>query len=152
MDSFGIFYDSGFGFTDADLLLGGMAVLTAVLVIFLIQYLILIIANWKIFEKAGEKGYKSLIPFYAQYILAKITFGNGWFFLLSLVPFVNCIYGIVQALYLCRAFGQENKAIFIILMIFFPYIMALVLAFGNYSYVGSKGRQAPRSQSGALGP
>ena len=134
-----------------DVVLGGIAI-TTIFLVFIAVYAVLIVANWKIYEKAGEKGWKSLIPFYSQYILARISFGNGWLFLLFLIPVVNSIYGIVQTVYLCRAFGQENKAIFIILMIFFPYIMALVLAFGNYSYVGSKGRQAPRSQSGALGP
>ena len=31
-----------------------------------------IIANWKIFEDHGEKGWKALIPFYSTYIFGKI--------------------------------------------------------------------------------
>lgn len=45
-----------------------------------------IVALWKMFEKAGEPGWASLIPFYNAYVLFKISWGNGWFFLLSVVP------------------------------------------------------------------
>ena len=31
-----------------------------------------IIARWRIFEKAGEKGWKAIIPFYSDYIFYKI--------------------------------------------------------------------------------
>ena len=45
-----------------------------------------IIAMWKIFEKAGEPGWAAIIPFYNLYVLFKITWGNGWKFLLLLIP------------------------------------------------------------------
>ena len=41
--------------------------------------ILLIIACWKIFEKAGEKGWKSLIPIYNGYILFKICGIKNWF-------------------------------------------------------------------------
>ena len=46
--------------------LGGM--LATATVIALIYYILLVVAGWKIFEKAGEKGWKSLIPIYNTYI------------------------------------------------------------------------------------
>ena len=39
-------------------------------------YVALVIGQWKIFEKAGEEGWKSLIPFYNAYILWKIAGRN----------------------------------------------------------------------------
>ena len=129
-----------------DVVLGGIAI-TTIFLVFIAVYAVLIVANWKIYEKAGEKGWKSLIPFYSQYILARISFGNGWLFLLFLIPVVNSIYGIVQALYLCRAFGQDRVG-FIILMILFPYIMTLVLAFGGYSYIGPRGERSGGQSGG----
>ena len=54
---------------------------------------LIIIAKWKIFEKAGEPGWASLVPFYNTYILFKLSWGNGWYFLLSVVPAI--IYQIV---------------------------------------------------------
>lgn len=45
----------------------------------IVMCILLIIAQWKIFEKAGEKGWKSLIPIYGQYILFKIVGAKLWF-------------------------------------------------------------------------
>ena len=54
-------------------MIGSVAIAVAVVVI------LVIIAEWKIFEKAGEKGWKSLIPIYNQYILFKIIGAKAWF-------------------------------------------------------------------------
>lgn len=39
-----------------------------------------IVAGWKIFEKAGQPGWASIVPFYNSYIRYKIFWGNGWLF------------------------------------------------------------------------
>ena len=44
-----------------------------------IFYVLLIIANWRIFEKAGEAGWKSIIPIYNVYIMFKIVKMKNWF-------------------------------------------------------------------------
>ena len=38
----------------------------------IIFYILVIIGQWKMFEKAGESGWKALIPIYNLYILYKI--------------------------------------------------------------------------------
>ncbi|MBR3139002.1 hypothetical protein IKG38_03285 [Candidatus Saccharibacteria bacterium] len=48
----------------------------------LIIYILFIIASWKIFVKAGEKGWKSLIPIYNLYIMFKIVKMKSWFWYL----------------------------------------------------------------------
>ena len=60
---------------------GGMigGVIVAGLVFALIFYVLMVIASWKIFEKAGEKPWKSLIPVYNVYILYKIVGMKNWF-------------------------------------------------------------------------
>ena len=50
--------------------LGGM--LGTILTVGIILAVILIIAWWRIFEKAGEKGWKAIIPIYNVYILFRI--------------------------------------------------------------------------------
>ena len=46
--------------------------------------IIMLIATWKIFTKAGEKGWKVLIPFYNAYIAFKISgFKSGFWTLLA---------------------------------------------------------------------
>lgn len=62
-----------------------------------------IIAMWKMFEKAGEPGWAALIPFYNAYVLFKISWGNGWYFLLYVVPYI--IYCFVYCAYYVRLMG-----------------------------------------------
>ncbi|MGI5989404.1 MAG: DUF5684 domain-containing protein [Lachnospiraceae bacterium] len=108
-------------------------------VLWLIVCILLIVAQWKIFEKAGEAGWKSIIPFYNQYILFKIAWGSGWFFLLMLIPIVNVVIMIVLDVKLAKAFGQGTG--FAIGLIFLPNIFQLILGFGNYTYVGPANKQ-----------
>ena len=108
-------------------------------VLWLIVCVLLIVAQWRIFEKAGEAGWKSIIPFYNQYILFKIAMGSGWFFLLLLIPFVNIVMMIVLDVKLASAFGQGTG--FAIGLIFLPNIFQLILGFGNYTYVGPANKQ-----------
>lgn len=62
-----------------------------------------IVALWKMFEKAGEPGWAALIPLYNLYVLFKISWGNGWYFLLYVVP--NLAYLIVYIGFFVRVFG-----------------------------------------------
>ena len=50
------------------------------LIILLAIYIILVIAEIRIFKKAGEKGYKALIPIYNIYVSHHIVgMGHVWF-------------------------------------------------------------------------
>ena len=53
-----------------------MASLMMVMVIGLIFAVLTIIARWKIFTKAGEAGWKSIIPIYSDYIEWKLSWTN----------------------------------------------------------------------------
>jgi chromate transport protein ChrA len=46
-------------------------------------------AVWRIFTKAGEKGWKSLIPIYGAVVFLRIVGRPGWWFLLLCIPIVN---------------------------------------------------------------
>ena len=90
--------------------------------------------NWFIFAKAGEAGWKSLIPFYNSYISYKIAWGNGWYFLLTLIPVIGFIFPIICAFKLARAFGHGfawGLGINFLPIIFYP-----MLAFGKSQYIG----------------
>ena len=50
-----------------------------------------IIAEWKIFKKAGQKGWYSLIPILREYKICEIVDGNGIKFLLLCIPLVSFI-------------------------------------------------------------
>ena len=93
-----------------------------------------IFVYWIIFTKAGEEGWKSLIPIYNVYILYKITWGNGLIFLLLLVPFVNFIVGIITINKLSKCFGHGLG--FTLGLLFLPIIFLPLLAFGDSRYEG----------------
>ena len=58
-------------------------------------YVFLIIAGWKIFTKAGEKGWKSIIPIYNVYVLLKISGMKNWFWAMLGVSVVTSVLLVV---------------------------------------------------------
>lgn len=114
-------------------------VATAYLVIAIIICILTIIATWKIFDKAGEKGWKSIIPIYNTYIFFKITWGNGWFFLLMLIPFVNIVIYIITLWKLAKVFDKGVG--FFIGLLLLETIFTLILGFGSAEYVGIQDNQ-----------
>lgn len=96
-----------------------------------------VLAHWMIFEKAGEAGWKSLIPIYNNYVAFKIVWGNGWMFLTVLIPIVGFIFAIIYMVKLAKAFGQGGA--FIVGLILLPYIFQLILGFGSAEYIGPGG-------------
>lgn len=102
--------------------------------IVLLLYVLLIVAQWKLFTKAGEAGWKSLIPIYNMYVMFQIIYGNGIKFLLLLIPFFNIIVEIAMMIRLAQVYGKGVG--FGIGLIFFPNIFTLILAFGDSTYVG----------------
>ena len=94
----------------------------------------LIVSIWMIFVKADEPGWKSIIPVYNTYTLFKIAWGNGWMFLLLLVPIVNIIVGLMTVYKLSLSFGKGIG--FTLGLIFLPMIFFPILAFGSSEYYG----------------
>lgn len=116
----------------------GAASMTAYWITLLAITVLLIAASWKIFEKAGVPGWTSLIPFYSQYKLAQLVFGNGWIFLLAIIPCVGFIYNIVFCIKLAKAYGKGVG--FGIGLILLNPIFMLILGFGSAEYVSLESR------------
>ena len=114
------------------------AALAGVSAVFWIIYLAVIVfyvfVMWKIFVKAGEPGWASIVPFYNTYVLFKITWGNGWLFLLSLIPFVNVVIFIITYVKLAQAFGKGGG--FAAGLILLSFIFLPILAFDSSDYIG----------------
>ena len=65
----------------------------AFLVVFLLILVIgvsvvIIIAQWKLFKKAGKNGWEALIPFYSTWVLVEISGLNWWYFLIAMSSFI----------------------------------------------------------------
>ena len=123
-------------------------------VIALIWIVIMIIANWKVFTKAGEPGWKSIIPFYNYYTQIKIcaptlifwiylgctvagsivgSFDNSFCSILSAVcSLAAFVMSVFANLKLSKAFGHGVG--FAVGLILLNPIFMLILAFGSSQY------------------
>jgi len=107
---------------------------------------IAVIAMWILFLKAGERGWAAIIPFYNLYVLYKITWGNGWFFLLTFIPVAGAVIGIITMVKLAKAFGKGTG--FAVGLVLLSFIFILILAFGSAEYTGPV-RKAARAEADA---
>ena len=112
---------------------------TSSMFIMLVIAVILIIANWKIFEKAGKPGWASIIPIYNVIVLLEIV-GKPWWWLLliMLIPVVNIIFAVWTVNLLSKSFGKNEG--FTIGLIFLPFIFYPILGFGDAKYEGPAGK------------
>ena len=100
----------------------------------LLVALLLIVAMWKVFTKAGQPGWASIIPIYNIYIWCKIVGRPWWWILLMLIPFVNFIICIILCIDLAKSFGKGvgfGIGLALLGIIFFP-----ILGFGSAQYQG----------------
>lgn len=132
--------------TDAEAasLLVSMTALGAIIwLIVLAVSIFFIIVMWKVFTKAGKKGWYSLIPFLNTYTMGEICGIKGWMALVapfaSILPFIGGLVTLAFAIYemycLAKVFGKETG--FAVGLILVSPIFMAVLAFGNASYLGA---------------
>ncbi len=114
------------------------------MVILIAIVVIQIVAMWKLYTKAGEKGWKSIIPIYNYVILFKISGLSPWLlliFLVTIIPFVGWIADValmaVLAYKLAKSFGKDGA--WAVGLYFLPSIFYMILAFGSSTYVGPGG-------------
>lgn len=94
--------------------------------------LLLIISLWKVFSKAGQPGWASIIPIYNAYVMLKVAGKPGWWLVLMLIPLVNVIIGIIAVIGLAANFGKGGG--FTAGLILLPVIFLPMLAFGSAQY------------------
>lgn len=110
------------------------SLMSSISTVSLIVKIIGIVAMWRIFSKAGEEGWKAIIPIYNTYIRVKLINGNGWLMFLFLIPIVGTIYAIILDFKMAKAFGYGIGFGFGLL--FLKDIFQLILAFDKSQYQG----------------
>ncbi len=108
--------------------------------IYLAVVVLIVAAWWKIFQKAGEEGWKAIIPIWNILILLKIVGREWWWIILMLIPIVNLVIWIIVSIDLAKSFARGTG--FAIGLIFLPFIFALILGFGADTYRGPAARAA----------
>lgn len=104
------------------------------IVVGLFVVLLMLAAFWKIFEKAGEAGWKSLIPVYNAYLLVVISGKPGWWFILFFIPFIGVVINLLVCLSLAERFGKGG--LYGVGLFLLGPILYLHLAFSDAEYQG----------------
>jgi len=117
---------------------------------FAVAILFMLATMWRLFSKAGESGWKCLIPVYGAIVFQRILGRPAWWVVLMMIPVVNLAIAIIECFDLAKVFGKgAGYAIGLILL---GPIFVAVLAFGPAEYVGPGGspaRAAPKSAAPA---
>ena len=140
-------------------LIGGLIIFLVLTI--LVCYAISAVAMWKIFAKAGEPGWKALIPIYNAYVLCKIIGMSFWLWVaiipvvlgiggaalvileaeevyVALFDLVQSIYTIILSIVVYIKLGKvfNKSGAFIAGLILVPLVFDLILAFDKSEYVG----------------
>lgn len=132
------------------------AVFGFIMIIALVVGIISIIGMWKMFKKAGEEGWKAIIPIYNVYTLSTIVGVSPWWILivfvggfisgaipaLSIVGSALSIYfSVILCVSTAKSFGKDEG--FAVGLFFLSPIFHLILGFGSAEYQGKKPMKDP---------
>lgn len=126
-----------------------------------IYYVLSVAGTWMMFQKAGEPGWKAIIPIYNNYIVYKICWQTMYFWVWFGIALVAAIFGlytdttvgfwyiialilsVVQLLIQCNCSFRLSTVFghgiwFGLGLYFFPFIFTLILGFGSSTYEPSR--------------
>lgn len=146
------FGEFGGGFVHA---LSGLTI-AGYVIMFILLWLFIASIRWKMFTKAGEKGWKSLIPFYADYVEYRIAWETKWFWytlgvsilegISIFIPLIGptifagsiiflMVIKVIYSMQIAKAYGQDNG--FAIGLMIFGTVFRIFLAYNrDIEYVG----------------
>lgn len=130
---------------------------TLILVGCIAWFFISAIGYRKMFQKAGEAGWKAFIPYYNKFVCFKFAWNTKvfWLFFISLL-LAQCIsdsanlllqlvalagaiiFAVLDAkldIRVAKSFGKT--AVWGILLFFFPFVVSLILGYGKAEYIGN---------------
>lgn len=119
--------------------------LLGVVVIVLSLALLIIVSKWRIFEKAKQPGWATLVPVYGSVKLLEITSRPLWWVVLLFIPLVNLVVGITLVYRLARNFGKNGW--FALGLVCLPFIFYPMLAFGKAEYKNTFPKPSPMSEA-----
>lgn len=106
--------------------------------IFWLAIVVLVLAaNWNIYQKAGKPGWAVLIPIYNLIVLLEIVGKPIWWIFLLLIPGVNIIFAIWMINLLSKSFGKDEA--FTVGLILLGIVFYPILGFGKAEYQGPAG-------------
>ncbi len=104
---------------------------------------VMIAAMWSLFEKAGEAGWKAIVPIYSAFVLARLCERPWWWVVAMCVPVVGLIPATILCWDLARVFGKSGGWGLGIALL--PFVFLPMLAFGDARYQGDGGPAMKRA-------
>jgi hypothetical protein len=98
-----------------------------------VVYVLVVIALWRVFTKAGYPGWLAIIPIVNAIFVVKVAGFSGWMTLLYLIPIVNIVFHIIVSIRLGRAFGH-GWFFSLLLLVIFWIIGYLIVGFSGDKY------------------
>jgi signal peptidase I len=77
-------------------------------IILIITIILATAGLYKIFEKAGQPGWKAIVPFLNFYIWLKIIKKPLWWYIFILTPFINVFVILLMVVEVLKCFGKES--------------------------------------------
>ncbi|WP_207798883.1 DUF5684 domain-containing protein [Taibaiella soli] len=114
-----------------------IALIVLAVLFYLSLTILMIVSQWKIYQKAGFEGWECIIPFYNLYILTKIIGKPSWWMLLIFIPIANIVFIVWMVNLLSKSFGKSEG--FTVGLIFLGFVFYPILAFGDATYIGPGG-------------
>lgn len=106
------------------------------LAVTLVLSLLSLISMWKLFRKAGQPGWKSIIPVYNMYVMLKISGCPGWWLALYFVPYVNLIVAVLAADAFVKAYGRLGIGPVLMYVFLAPFYLPYLAFSRNVRYMG----------------
>ena len=105
-----------------------------VIVFYLIFMVLMIVAMWKMFAKAGKPGWAAIVPIYNFIVMLEVAKKPlWWIILIFLVPIVNIIFFVMMLNGISKSFGK-SEGFTVGLFLLFP-IFIMILGFGPAKYI-----------------
>ena len=96
------------------------------------NFILTLVAKWNILEKAGVSGWAALIPFYGKYCFYETAWDNGWYFLTSYIPGLNYVFSVITMVKLSCRF--EKNSVFALGLVVLEPIFLAILGFDDSEY------------------
>lgn len=105
-----------------------------ILIIIFLIYVAIGIASMKLFEKAGEDGWKAAIPFYNLFVWQKITGRPLWWLAMLLVPLLNIFVFAQMLMDLLKSFDRTSFSDYLLGLLLPPFFLGWMSYSKDVSY------------------
>jgi hypothetical protein len=105
--------------------------IVAVLAAF-VAVVVALAGTWRVYEKAGQPGWASLVPIYNIIVLLRIAGERWWCILLMAIPGVNAVVYLLLCIDVAKRFGRG--ALFGLGLCWAGALFFPILGFGNAQY------------------